>query len=134
LLGVILTVFLGFKLPASVIAIATAIFFGLCANIFLPTYIGALFWKGMTKAGAIASMLTGFLGTAFWLLFIHEKESAALGLCNLLFKKPTLASAPWTVIDPIVTILPISFVVAAVVSLFTKKLSRDHIKECFKHF
>ena len=134
LLGVILTVFLGFKLPASIIAIATAIFFGLCANIFLPTYIGALFWKGMTKAGAIASMLTGFFGTAFWLFFVHEKESAALGLCNLLFKKPTLATAPWTVVDPIVVILPISFAVAILVSLFTTKLPGNHIKECFKHF
>ena len=96
--------------------------------------MGALFWRGMTKAGAIASMLTGFLGTAFWLLFIHEKESAALGLCNLLFKKPTLASAPWTVVDPIVTILPLSFLVAIVVSVHTKKLSQGHIKDCFKNF
>ncbi len=134
LAGVIITVILGYKLPGSIIAIATAIFFGLCANTFLPTYFGALFWKGMTKTGAIASMLTGLLGTAFWYLFIHQKESEALGLCKFIFDKPTLASFPWTVIDAIVVILPISFAVAIIASLFTKKLSTNHIENCFKHF
>lgn len=133
LLGVLVTVWLSFHLPTSIIAIATAIFFGLCASTFLPAYMGALFWKGMTRAGAIASMVTGFFGTAFWLLFIHEKESAALGLCQLIFKRPTLAVFPWTVVDPVVVILPISFIVAIVVSLLTKKMSQDHINSCFKH-
>ncbi len=133
LLGVIITVWLSFKLPTSIIAIATAIFFGLCASTFLPAYIGALFWKGMTKTGAIASMLTGFLGTAFWLLFIHQKESAALGLCQWIFKKPTLAVFPWTVVDPVVVILPLSFLVAVVVSLLTKKTESAHLDFCFKH-
>jgi len=133
-IGVIATVILGYKLPGSVIAIATAIFFGLCANTFLPTYIGALFWKGMTKAGAIASMVIGFSGTAFWLLFIHQKESEALGLCKFIFNKPTLVQFPWTVVDPIVAVLPLSFVVAFFVSLFTKKPHKAHMEHCFKHF
>lgn len=133
LLGVVITTILSFKLPMNIIAVATAIFFGLCANTFLPMYIGALFWKGMTRAGAVASMLTGFLGTAFWLLFIHEKESAAIGLCNMIFQKSTLVKFPWTVVDPIVAILPISFVVAIVVSLFTKKMPKEHLAVCFKH-
>jgi solute:Na+ symporter, SSS family len=133
LLGVLITVVLGYKLPESIIAITTAIFFGLCASTFLPAYIGALFWKGMTKAGAIASMLTGFLGTAFWLLFMHEKESAALGLCQLVFGKPTLTKLPWTVVDPIVVILPISFFIAIVVSLYTEKMPNEHLYNCFKH-
>ncbi len=131
--GVLVTVILGFKLPASIIAIATAIFFGLCANAFLPSYIGALFWKGMTKRGAIASMLVGFLGTAFWLMFIHEKEAAAIGLCKFIFNKPCLAVHPWSVVDPIVVILPLSLITAFSVSMFTKKLSKDHIEACFKH-
>ncbi|HOW35648.1 MAG TPA: sodium:solute symporter family protein [Candidatus Omnitrophota bacterium] len=131
--GVIATVILGYKLPGSVIAVATAIFFGLCASAFLPSYIGALFWKGMTKAGVIASMLTGFLGTAFWLLFIHQKEAEAMGLCKLIFGKSTLTGFPWTVVDPIVVILPISLVVAFGVSFFTQKLPKEHIEKCFKH-
>jgi len=131
--AVLITVLLGYKLPGNVIAIATAIFFGLCANMFLPTYIGALFWKGMTTAGAIASILVGFLGSAFWLLFIHVKESEALGLCNLIFGKPSLAGLPWNTIDPIVAVLPVSFIVAIVVSLMTKKLPQAHLDACFKN-
>lgn len=130
---VLLTAFLGKFLPISIIAIATSIFFGLCATTFLPTFIGALFWKGMTKAGAIASMIVGFFGTVFWLLFIHKKESEALGLCQFIFSKQTLANFPWVVVDAIVVILPISFIVAFVVSLFTKKLSKEHVDACFKH-
>jgi len=133
ILGVLATVFLGYRLPDSIIAIATAIFFGLCASAFLPTYVGALFWKGMTKAGAIASMAVGSLGTVFWLLFIHEKESAALGLCKLLFNKPTLAKGSWTVVDQIFIILPLSFLVGWLVSLWTKKLPQEHVQKCFKH-
>ncbi|MDD2654184.1 MAG: sodium:solute symporter family protein [Candidatus Omnitrophica bacterium] len=134
IIGVLVTVALGYRLPGSIIAVATAIFFGLCANAFLPTYIGALFWKGMTKTGAIASILTGTFGTILWLLFIHQKESEALGLCKLLFNKPTLASFPWVVVDPIVAILPISLIVAIVVSLMTKKPSKEHLDNCFRHF
>jgi len=133
IVGVLATVLLGYKLPGSIIAIATAIFFGLCASTFLPSFVGALFWKGMTKTGAIASMSAGFLGTAFWILFVHEKESAALGLCKFIFNKPTLGVYPWTVVDPIVVVLPLSFLVALVVSLATTKMSREHIAYCFKH-
>jgi SSS family solute:Na+ symporter len=132
--GVLVTVALGYKLPESIIAIATAIFFGLCASTFLPAYIGALFVKGMTKIGAITSMLVGFFGTAFWLLFVHEKESAALGLCKFIFNKPTLVKFPWTVVDPIVVMLPISLIVAFAVSAFTKRPSKEHLEHCFKHF
>jgi SSS family solute:Na+ symporter len=117
--GVLVTVTLGYKLPGSIIAIATAIFFGLCATTFLPAYVGALFWKGMTKTGAVSSMLVGFFGNAFWLLFIHQK--------------PTLVEFPWTVVDPIVVMLPVSLLVGILVSLFTRKMPSDHINHCFKH-
>jgi solute:Na+ symporter, SSS family len=133
LLGVLATVILGYKLPDSIIAIATALFFGLCANTFLPSYGLGLFWKGMTRAGAISSMLVGFLGTSFWLLFIHQKEAAALGLCKFIFGKPCLVGLPWSVVDPIVAILPLSFITAMAVSLWTKKFSKDHLDICFKH-
>ncbi len=133
LVAVIVTVILGYRLPGSIIAIATAIFFGLCASTFLPAFVGALFWKGMTKAGVISSMLVGFFGTGLWLLFVHQKEAAALGLCKFIFGKPTLAKFPWTVVDQIVIILPLSFAVGIIVSLFTKKFPKQHIDSCFKH-
>ncbi|MBF0387407.1 MAG: sodium:solute symporter family protein [Candidatus Omnitrophica bacterium] len=134
LVGVILTVLLGAKLPTSIIAIATAIFFGLCASTFLPAYSGALFFKWITKTGAIASMLAGFTVTALWFLFVHKKEAEALGLCQALFNRPTLAVMPWTVVDPVLIALPFSFIVVIVVSLFTQKPSDQHLEKCFKHF
>jgi SSS family solute:Na+ symporter len=132
IIGVLATVVLGYKLPDNVIAVATAMFFGLCANTFLPSYVGALFWKGMTRSGVIASMLVGFLGTGFWVAFIHQKEAVALGLCKFIFGKPCLVSLPWSVVDPIVSILPVSILTGVVVSLMTKKLSREHLEACFK--
>ena len=131
--GVLATVVIGYKLPDNIIAVATAMFFGLCANVFLPTYVGGLFWKGMTKTGAITSMLVGFLGTAFWVSFIHQKEAVALGLCKFIFNKPCLLGMPWSVVDPIVAILPLSIVTALVVSLMTKKLPKEHLEACFRH-
>jgi SSS family solute:Na+ symporter len=133
LLGVLATVTLGYKMPPGIIAVATAIFFGLCASTFLPSYAGALFWKGMTKAGAVSSMVVGSLTTVLLFLFVHKKEAEAIGLCQLIFQKPTLAPMPWPVVDPILIALPISVVTAVVVSLMTKKFAKDHLAHCFKY-
>ncbi len=116
-----------------IIARATAIFFGLCASAFLPALLGALFWKKMTRAGAISSMVTGFVITAFWLTFIKDKEARALGICKFLFDKHSLLleHPNWSVVDPIIVALPISLIVAIVVSLVTEPPSEDHLKRCF---
>ncbi len=133
LVGVLVTVVLGYKLPPGVIAVATAIFFGLCASTFLPAYAGALFFKGMTKAGAVASMLAGSVTTVLLFLFVHKKEAEAIGLCQALFQKPTLAPMPWPVVDPLLIALPISAVTAIVVSLMTQKFAKTHLDHCFKY-
>jgi SSS family solute:Na+ symporter len=133
LIGVLVTVVLGYKMPPGVIAVATAIFFGLCASAFLPAYAGGLFWKGMTKAGAVSSMVVGTLLTVLLFFFVHKKESEAIGLCQMIFQKPTLAPMPWPVVDPILIALPISAVTALVVSLMTKKFAKDHLAHCFKY-
>ncbi len=130
---VVATVILGYRLPDNIIAVATAIFFGLCACTFLPAYCGGLFWRGMTKAGAVASIVTGFSGTILYLLFVHQKEAEALGLCQALFGKATLASYPWTVMDPVVVILPLSALVAVGVSRVTRKLPDAILDQCFRH-
>ncbi len=133
ILGVIVTVILGYKLPGSVIAVATAMFFGLCANTFLPAYVAALFMPRVTKTAVLASMFTGFIGTVVWLVFVHQKESEALGICKFIFNKPTLAAYPWTVVDPIVVILPLSACVLLAVTFFTKKMAKNHLEICFKN-
>lgn len=118
-----------------IIARATAIFFGLCASAFLPAFIGGLFFKGVTRAGAISSMLVGFAMTAFWLLFVKTSEAAALGL---VFKvtggKPSiLADSPnWAVVDPLIVALPLSLFVLVIVSVITKKPDDTHLAKCFE--
>lgn len=40
---------------------------------FGPVLLCSLYWRKMTRAGAIAGMLSGFLVTIFWVLFVKEK-------------------------------------------------------------
>jgi len=117
LAALVATVYLAFKLPLSIIAVATAIFFGICAACFLPAYAAALFWPRATKAGAISSMITGLVSSLLLLSLVHAKESAGLGLAQLLTGQPSLLGAPWCYIDPILISLPLSALVLVMVSL-----------------
>jgi len=60
---IIISGLLAYSLPtlfskgSTIIARGTAIFFGICSGSFLPAYIGALYFKSITKAGAIAGMI-----------------------------------------------------------------------------
>lgn len=117
--GLIISVYLALKLPISIIAVATAIFFGICAATFLPAYTAALFWPKATKTGIIASMVIGFITSILWMVFVHAKEATALGISNLLFGRSTLLEFPWIFVDPIVIGLPISALVLVLVSYLT---------------
>lgn len=128
---ILVSVVLAYILPISIIATATAIFFGLCAASFLPMYVGALFWKRMTREGAIASMLVGAFSSLFWLLFVHAKEAVPFGLSQAIFGKATLLSGTWTVVDPIIVATPLAFLTAIVVSLLTKPIPQKHLESCF---
>ena len=119
------------KQPA-IIARSTAIFFALCASIFLPTYFGGLFWKRMTKKGAIASMAVGTVVTTFWLLFVHFQEAKELGVCKMLFGVNTLFTGKITFVDAMIVALPLSALTAIVVSLMTKPEDEKLIKKCFE--
>ncbi|MHC5000905.1 MAG: sodium:solute symporter family protein [Planctomycetota bacterium] len=134
-IGIIYAVLLSYYWQEStVIPRATAIFFGLCASAFLPAFIGALYWKRMTRAGAVWSCLIGFVITAFWLLMVKSKEAAAIGLVQKLTDGQTsiLAGKPnWDWVDPICIAFPISILVAIVVSLMTKPPSQEHLDKCF---
>ena len=106
----------------TVIARATAIFFGLCSATFLPAYLGALFWKRISKSGAVASMIVGFTVTAFWLVFVKVPETRYIKLVGWLTgKESLLADHPnWPVIDPVIIALPLSLLTVVVVSLLTR--------------
>lgn len=132
-MAVIIAVVLGYILPGNIIARGTAIFFGLCAAAFLPMYTSALYWKGATKAGAVAGLVTGTFVTVFWYLFIHKAESAPLGIAKMLFGRDVLVTQmPWPVIDPILVAFPLAILATIAVSLMTKPPSKEHLEECFK--
>jgi len=139
-LSIVATVLWGLVLPPSAIARATAFFFGVCAAAFLSLYCLGLYWKGVTKAGGIASMVGG-LGTSFlWMIFFHGQESAILGICQVLFGTANLVadfpstSWAWHVqyVDPVVIALPVSFALCIIVSRKTRKLPKSHLDRCFK--
>jgi SSS family solute:Na+ symporter len=133
--GIIVAIVLGKAVRGNIIALATAIFFGLCGASFLPMFIGALFWKRMTKAAAVASMLTGFCVSLFWLVFMNAKVAGGLGFCRALFGRTTLVpdgwSVTWNVVDPLLVALPASAVVAVLVSLLTPPMDEEHVEYCF---
>jgi SSS family solute:Na+ symporter len=107
------------KQPA-IIARSTAIFFALCASVFLPSYVGAIFWRKITKAGAITSMFVGLITSAFWLLFVHFQEAKALGFCKMIFGTDSLFSGKIIFIDALIFALPLSALAMIIVSLVTK--------------
>jgi SSS family solute:Na+ symporter len=132
-LSILLCITFSLIFSPSIIAVATAIFFGLCGATFLPSFLFGLYWKGMTKAGAVVSVLGGFIVSMIWMGLFHAKEAHALGIADYLFGKPTVAGFPWTVIDAQFVALPISFILAIVVSLLTGKLPDEHIERCWKY-
>lgn len=121
----------------AIIMRGTAIFFGLCASTFLPMYFGGLFWRGITKAGAISGAIVGFVLSAVWLVFFHAKESAALKLCDLLFGKSCLVDGVrtgrilWAEVDPLFIAFPLAVITTVVVSFITRPMPNDHLDNCF---
>jgi solute:Na+ symporter, SSS family len=116
-----------------VIARSTSIFFGLCASAFLPAFIGGLYFRGVTKAGAMASMITGSVVTTLWLVFVKDAEAQSLGICHALFGVPSLLtkSPNWPVVDPLLVALPLSLLALVVVSFATKKPSEKFLSGIF---
>jgi SSS family solute:Na+ symporter len=134
-LTIIATVLWGLVLPPSSIVVATAFFFGLCAASFLPAYLLGLYWKGVTRAGAIASMVGGFCVSLLWTIFFHYLGMAAFfGQANLAVNADPF-SWLWLLqyVDPIVIALPISFALCIWVSLQTKRMPKEHLNRCFKY-
>ncbi len=131
--AILVSILIGYKLPGSIIARGTAIFFGICAASFLPVYFAALYWKRATKTAAIWSIVSGIASSAFALGFMHVKESEPLGICQAIFGQPTLATKfPWMIVDPILIAMPVSIIVLLVLTLFTKQNNAEHIQKCYK--
>ncbi len=129
--GLIAALVLGKAVRGNIIAVATAVFFGVCAAAFLPAFVGGLFWRRMTRSAAVASIATGLVTSVLWMVFINARTAAGLGLCQMLFGTPALTHAAWSptwsVVDPVLIGLPASTLVALVVSLLTRPLPAAHI-------
>jgi len=120
---ILFSVFLAYKFQKApaIIARSTAIFFALCASIFLPSFIFGLFSKRITRPAAIASMVVGFLVSSFWLLFCHFKEAKALGVAKALFGvNSLLGHSKWAFVDALVIALPLSTLTLLIVTALTK--------------
>ncbi len=131
-IGTIGAVILAYILPISVIARATAFWFGICAAGILPALLGAIFWKGVTKQGAVWSVALGYGVSIFGFIFLHAAEAVPFGICKAIFGKPTLLPFPWTHVDPLFYSIVISSAALVIISLLTKPLPRDHVEKCFR--
>jgi len=139
LAGILLSALLAWYLPiffgndgTAVIATGTSLFFGLCASTFLPLFAFGLFWKGVTKHGAIWGFGVGLMLSIVWLLFFYAKVSGSLGLCKALFSVPSLAGSNWVRdLDPIIVATPVAALVTWLVSLATPKFSTATLKKLF---
>ena len=130
LFAIIVSHIICYTLDAGVIARGTALFMGVCAATFLPAYFCSLFWKKVTKQGALASLWTGAIASLFSMLFFHRAEAAAIGLCRSLTGRDVLVDVyPWFLIDPILFALPLSSIAIVVVSLLTQKKKDNGIAE-----
>ena len=131
-IGIVLSLIFAVILPPGIVARGTAIFFGVCAAAFLPAYAAALYWKRATRAGVWAGIAVGTGVSVFGLLFLHRKESAMLGICEMLTGKTELISHhPWPFVDPFVYALPLSVLALVVVSLLTKAPDAGPLEKCF---
>ncbi|WML67111.1 MAG: Cation/acetate symporter ActP [Methanoregula sp. SKADARSKE-2] len=121
ILMMIVSTLLAFALPISIIARATAMFMGLCAAAFLPAFAVGVYAKVPSTKAALCSMVSGAAAWFLWTAFVHAAEAKPLGLCQAIFGKTSLLGLPWSVMDPIVIALPISFIVMIVMQVRVAK-------------
>jgi SSS family solute:Na+ symporter len=126
----------------AIIATGTALFFGLCAASFLPSYIGALYFRTIPRTAAVWSIVCGFIASFFWIFFIHEKESSSLQLCKAIFGKTSLvkdtALKDLAMVDPIFVALPVSIIVLLTAWFVHARvlgkafdMEKKHVDRCF---
>ena len=124
------------KTDIGLIAQATSIFFGICAAAFLPAYVGALNLKKLSRKAAITSILTGTIASFIWIFFIHAKNAATIGLCQLVFGKPHVLAetglAKLAQVDAVIIAVPLSILALVIAAATTRPdVSESHIAKCF---
>ncbi|HAX17757.1 MAG TPA: sodium:solute symporter, partial [Actinobacteria bacterium] len=131
-ISILATVFLGIKMGPGIIAQATAIFFGLMASSFLAPYTAALYWRRLTRKGAIAGIVSGVSTSVFCFLFLHGKEAALFGVSKFFTGRDTILGGMWPFVDPLVIALPVSIIFTIVISLVTSVENRETVEKSFR--
>jgi SSS family solute:Na+ symporter len=108
LVMIVASVIVAFLMPGSIIAIATAMFMGLCASAFLPVFAVAVYCKKPEPRAAKASLVVGAAAWFFWALFINSRYATVFGLSKVLLGTVSILGYPWNAIDPIIIALPLS--------------------------
>jgi len=111
LIMIIASVIVAFMMPGSIIAIATAMFMGLCASAFLPVFAVAVYCRQPDPLAAKASLVTGAVAWFLWALFVNARYAAVFGLTKAALGKASIVGFPWSAIDPLVIALPLSALV-----------------------
>lgn len=126
----LLVVVITYYMPVSIIAKATAIFMGFTAATLLPAYTYGIFRDNPKASAAKKSIVAGAISWSLWAFFIHTSTSVNIGLCRALFGKDSLATLPWTNIDPLIISLPISILtLVAVVVIGRYRVSVQSVVE-----
>jgi cation/acetate symporter len=87
--------------------------FSVAASSNLPALVMLLFWRGLTKQGLIAGVVTGMVTSLAWILLSGDTFRDVYGL------SADLAPVPFS--QPGIVTIPLGFVVLVVVSLATQK-------------
>ncbi len=125
LIMIIASVIIAFLMPGSIIAIATAMFMGLCASAFLPVFAVAVYSKKPSQLAAKASLVTGAVAWFIWALFVNTRYASVFGLCNAITGKTSLLGLPWAAVDPLVVALPLSAVIMCGMQLHYQREEKE---------
>jgi len=114
-LGIIIATLILSLNPPDVVAVLTSFFFGLMACTFLAPYTLMLYWKKISRAGAWAGMLGGFIFTMLWYILVYFKTAPQL-IGNTITNNYMI-----NMLDPIFIGLPLSFILTFVISKLIKQ-------------
>lgn len=108
LIMIIISLIVAFLMPGSIIALATAMFMGLCASAFLPVFAVAVYCKKPDPLAAKVSLVVGAVVWFVWALFVNAKYAAVFGLSTAVLGTTSVLTYPWNAMDPIIIGLPLS--------------------------
>ena len=107
---ILVSLALALALPKAggIIAVATAMFFGVCASAFLPLFVHTLWAKRPSRFAARISLAVGTISWFLWTAFACTTTSKVVGLCKALTGNDSLLTKPLSIVDPLLIALPLS--------------------------